>query len=91
MPGAQTLVSAHVGAVAISVATACHGWILDLQKHQLFTPMTLAEYLPAAGRVDGTLDNDPEKVPGLALGERVRVKFEDLSDFIHTRRRDEDR
>jgi hypothetical protein len=34
------------------VAKACNGWILDTDKHQLFTPAALAEHLPSAGGVD---------------------------------------
>ena len=52
MPDQRTLVAARVGAVAIAVAKACNGWILDTDKHQLFTPAALAEHLPSAGGVD---------------------------------------
>ena len=52
MPGQRTLVAARVGAVAIAVAKACNGWILDTAKHQLFTPAALTEHLPSAGGVD---------------------------------------
>ena len=35
-------------------------------------------------RIGGSLDNDPENVPGLHSGDYVEVRQEDVFDYFHT-------
>ena len=35
--------------------------------------------------IDGTLDNEPDMVKNVKLGQRVKVKFSEVADYIHQR------
>ena len=48
-----------------------HFWVEDLQKHD--------------GKIMGTIDNDPEIVASVKLGDRIEVPEADVSDWLYMR------